>query len=392
VKAIAIFISFFLSQSLYSQLTAPYNLVSDSSFENNKFIPTEYSCLGANGTWNSPTRATTDLFSKAGKKQKKISRVDVPTNGMGKQEPHSGKSYAGLFACSHGYYREYMQTLLKSGLEPGKEYILSMYVSLADYSQLAVDKIGICLTGDKVRYENSEVIRDLKPMYIQLEEEIGTDTEEWHKLELIFKAKGGETNLLVGAFAIKRLWKTGNPLPPRELASPINRQIERDAYYYFDDISLYEYKREKIDTTEYASVNIFTYTEVPDTESVEPVTIEKVETEMITAFKKVLFQSGSSVLQPVSFPELDVLAIYLKGDLKKNIEIFGHTDNAGDENKNIELSTSRAKAVADYLIARGLDPGRVTYKGFGSSKPIDTNDTEEGRKENRRVEFKITRQ
>jgi hypothetical protein len=107
------------------------------------------------------------------------------------------------------------------------------------------------------------------------------------------------------------------------------------------------------------------------------------------AFKNVLFQSGEAVLSAASFPELDIIASYMKVDPKMYIEIYGHTDNAGDENKNLELSKKRAAAVGDYLIAKGVNIANVSSSGYGSAKPLGTNETAEGRKQNRRVEIFI---
>jgi len=384
VKSIFPCVLFFI----WFQNALAQNLIADSSFESNKFIPIDYSSLGASTTWNSPTRGTTDLFCKCDKKLKKSSHVDVPQNAMGIQDAHSGNCYAGFFACSHGFYREYLQTSLSQALQPNKEYILSMYISLSDYSRLAIDKLGVCFMNKSVKYEHSGVITDIRPMYIPLEDEVGMDIDEWHQLTLIFKAKGGENTLLIGSFGIKRLWQTGNTVP-KEVSSPINKNIERDAYYYVDDISIFEYKREVIDTTE-APENPYFALMKPDsaiTEIIEPETIEQVPSNVVLAFKNVLFQSGESILSPVSFPELNIIASYMKADPNKYIQIYGHTDNVGDEAKNLDLSTKRAKAVGNYLIAKGVNAINVTSAGYGSSKPVGSNETEEGRKQNRRVEF-----
>ncbi len=370
------------------QNTLAQNLIPDSSFESNKFIPLDYSAIAANNSWNSPSRGTTDLFCECKKKDKKNSRVDVPKNAMGEQAARTGKCYAGIFLCSHGFYREYLQTPLQYPMQAGKEYVLSMYVSLSDYSRIAIDKIGVCFLAKQVKQDHSGVLTELRPMYIPLEEEVGMDINEWHQLTLIYKAKGGEDNLLIGSFGIKRLWKTGNTVP-QEISSPINRSIERDAYYYFDDITIYEYKREVIDTAEAPDNPYFALMEpeIPDTIVVEPETIENVPSDIVLAFKNVLFQSGESVLSPLSFPELNIIASYMKADPNKYIQIYGHTDNVGDETKNLELSTNRAKAVGNYLVAKGVNTINVTSAGYGSIKPIGSNETDEGRKQNRRVEF-----
>jgi OOP family OmpA-OmpF porin len=71
------------------------------------------------------------------------------------------------------------------------------------------------------------------------------------------------------------------------------------------------------------------------------------------------------------------------------VEVKGHTDNVGSEEVNMELSKERAKAVVRYLIREGVDKDKISYSYYGMSKPLTTNDTEEGRTMNRRVEFEI---
>ena len=72
------------------------------------------------------------------------------------------------------------------------------------------------------------------------------------------------------------------------------------------------------------------------------------------------------------------------------VQVNGHTDNTGTDARNNQLSLERAKAVADYLISNGIDAKRLAWKGFGASKPVAGNDTEEQRALNRRTEFVIT--
>ena len=72
------------------------------------------------------------------------------------------------------------------------------------------------------------------------------------------------------------------------------------------------------------------------------------------------------------------------------IELSGHTDNVGSEELNQSLSYRRAVSVRNYLLSRGVDSSRVTAKGYGSTQAVDSNDTAEGRANNRRTEFEIT--
>ncbi|HYK91306.1 MAG TPA: OmpA family protein [Acidobacteriota bacterium] len=101
----------------------------------------------------------------------------------------------------------------------------------------------------------------------------------------------------------------------------------------------------------------------------------------------ILFDTGSDVLKPESGPELRNILQLLQGDPKLRFAIEGHTDNQGGPNINGPLSERRAAAVKTWLVQQGIDASRLTSKGFGDSKPIDTNATAEGRANNRRVEF-----
>ncbi len=101
------------------------------------------------------------------------------------------------------------------------------------------------------------------------------------------------------------------------------------------------------------------------------------------------FEFGKFDLLPASFPELDRLAAFMLKDTRYNVLISGHTDDVGSDATNNILSKNRADAVARYLIIKGVDKKRLKVKGFGKSKPIKVNDTEENRQLNRRVEFEL---
>ncbi|MBP9746608.1 MAG: OmpA family protein, partial [Saprospiraceae bacterium] len=92
---------------------------------------------------------------------------------------------------------------------------------------------------------------------------------------------------------------------------------------------------------------------------------------------------------PDSKYELDNLIELMVNNSGVTLEVAGHTDNTGDAGSNLDLSNKRALAVKDYMINRGVDGARLKATGYGQSKPIDSNDTPEGRQNNRRTEFKI---
>ena len=103
----------------------------------------------------------------------------------------------------------------------------------------------------------------------------------------------------------------------------------------------------------------------------------------------IFFNTAESNLLPDSYPELKRLVKILKENPSMTIKLLGHTDNVGTSKDNLILSNERAEAVKNYIIGLGIDGNRITTKGFGFSKPVSTNKTEEGRALNRRVECQI---
>ena len=115
----------------------------------------------------------------------------------------------------------------------------------------------------------------------------------------------------------------------------------------------------------------------------------KVEKETVFHFGSITFETGSDKLNSSSNGTLNLVAQVFLDNPKIKMEIGGHSDNIGDEEFNLELSGKRAVAVKNYFLAKGIKEKQIVTKGYGSSKPIADNSTEEGRLENRRVEFTV---
>ncbi len=107
------------------------------------------------------------------------------------------------------------------------------------------------------------------------------------------------------------------------------------------------------------------------------------------ALRNIFFDIGKSTLRSESDAELDRLVKLMKDVASLKIEISGHTDNTGSAKLNESLSQDRANAVVNYITSKGIASGRMTAKGYGASKPIASNNTEDGRQQNRRTEFEI---
>ncbi len=105
--------------------------------------------------------------------------------------------------------------------------------------------------------------------------------------------------------------------------------------------------------------------------------------------RNVFFETDSYELEETSHTELRNLLLFMRQNPRVVIEISGHTDSTGTFDYNMELSENRSRSVRDYLAGQGIDKERIEYKGYADTKPIDTNETPEGRANNRRTEFAI---
>ena len=110
---------------------------------------------------------------------------------------------------------------------------------------------------------------------------------------------------------------------------------------------------------------------------------------MIVVLKNIFFETDSYALKDESLAELNKLVQFLQENPHIRIEISGHTDNTGTPEYNLRLSDNRAQAVAKYLVKANVAEDRLVCRGYGLSLPVASNETEEGRAQNRRTEVKI---
>lgn len=119
------------------------------------------------------------------------------------------------------------------------------------------------------------------------------------------------------------------------------------------------------------------------------VALKKIEVGNIIVLKNIFFDFDKATIRPESANELERLVKLLNDNPNIKIELGSHTDSKGSDDYNLKLSDSRSKSVVDYLITKGIPATRLVAKGYGETKPIDSNDTDAGRQNNRRTEFKI---
>jgi outer membrane protein OmpA-like peptidoglycan-associated protein len=127
-------------------------------------------------------------------------------------------------------------------------------------------------------------------------------------------------------------------------------------------------------------------------EFTKDVALKKIEIGSTIVLRNIFFDFDKATIRPESANELERLIKLLNDNPTLKIELGSHTDSKGSDDYNWKLSESRSKSVVDYLIGKGISTARLVAKGYGETKPIDTNDTDEGRQNNRRTEFKILEQ
>jgi outer membrane protein OmpA-like peptidoglycan-associated protein len=340
-----------------SLTSAAQNLVPNPGFEMPVKIPDAHN-RGIHNTkfWRTPTFASPDYYHAEGDEI-----TGVPKNDFGTQAAHSGKAYAGI--CITKNYIEYIAVNLTDTLEQGQEYKVELYVSRANKSATSVDEFGVLFT-DKIKWSLEMKGIAQKPSVDFVGGKKYRDKSEWIKLSGTYVAEGFETTVIIGHFIYDH---------PKGYSLP--------CHYYIDDVSVTPVGKE--DEAE-------TKPEVKDTTSTANKKVPEPfspEVGKAVTLKNIFFASNESELLSESFAELDKLVNYLADNPNVTIEINGHTDNTGSEDQNKKLSEARAKAISEYLQSKEIESSRILHKGYGSSKPVATNNTEEGKQLNRRVEF-----
>lgn len=117
--------------------------------------------------------------------------------------------------------------------------------------------------------------------------------------------------------------------------------------------------------------------------------LQPIQNDVAVILKNIFFEHDSYQMKETSYPELNELIHFLKINPTVSVEISGHTDNTGTPEYNLKLSEKRALEIGSYLM-KSIRPERITLNGYGAEKPVDTNDTEQGRSNNRRSELRIT--
>ena len=319
------------------------NLVPNFSFEESKEKPTsmlddghEYADVST--YWETPNLASTDLITHRFKTAK-----------FEPIEAFSGRNMSGIVI--HGdYWSEYLKVELREPLKVGVEYYAEFWVAYCgDYNEDYNSKMtnpffGVYFGEDFFEKTNKQL---LNTPQVFSKQPIELKDKTWVKVSGNFIAKETTDRIYVGQFA--------NPQDPSNMLL---------GYYFIDDVKVVKFSDHS---------TVFTPTEyAPD------------------GLNNIYFETDKYDLLSTSFKTLDEVYGFLNKNQSLEISIVGHTDNRGEMEHNQELSTNRARAVMNYLVNKGIDSSRLKFSGKGASSPVASNLTEDGRQENRRVEFKAS--
>ncbi|MBS1634520.1 MAG: OmpA family protein [Bacteroidetes bacterium] len=355
---ISIYLLFFLPVLVSGQTTGTddvrKNLVPNGSFEN-------YRKKSASIRQAIPWQqiASVDYY------QEPISNDTTRDKGA-----HSGNCYAGLRFQKK--YKEFLQVKLADALHRGTVYEFEMYVRLAFWSNASLKSFGVLFSKAGYKSQGDAI----KTCIIDSVCKKGSfiNGYQWFKIRGRYQADGGEKYITIGNF-MPRVGKDMTRINVFKLGF-------KEAYYFVDDISLMK-AREPEQKVKVEIVGSF----VADEDSVLEVKTDIKVGEKVQ-LKNIFFENGRYYLLPESYAELNKLAQYLIHHPQMEIRINGHSDNSGSKAKNQKLSELRAREVFEYLIKKGAQ-NKMYFKGFGSNFPVASNDTEDGKARNRRVEFEI---
>jgi OOP family OmpA-OmpF porin len=310
--------------------------------------------------WSSATTASPDVYGPG---------VHVPVDwaekGFGKQKPHGGASMAGLtlFGCTNGkpHCREYVEIQLAEPLVIGQSYYVEFWVAAMTRS-LWINNIGAYFSVSEIKRTTDEVL--VRPAQVQSAELVKSRSGQWAKVSGYFVAKYEAEYIIIGNFSDDE----------STLSELSGDDAYNYAYYYVDDVLV-----KKVPPFQPVPIK-------PD-----DLTRQPLEPGKPIRLKNIYFEFDRDELMPRSYVELNKLLGILKSYPKMVIEIVGHTDHMGDDVYNVGLSKRRAEAVIRFLTENNIAKTRLRSRGEGERQPIATNETDEGRQLNRRVEFVVVR-
>ncbi|MGW9687101.1 OmpA family protein [Flagellimonas sp. 2504JD1-5] len=332
------------------------NLIVNAGFENYNSCPSNIVGLDVLlENVSLPTSSSGDYYNQCGSED-----FGVPTNFKGEQKATEGSGYTGLYFYALNNYREYVQLNTTKTLREKHPYKISLQVSLAETSKLALKNMSIILANKKVKVPNSSVLTsarlDLQENFKFHEVELKAnnsmaETEDWVTLTAEFDAKGFESHIILGNFKSNgdtQLLKSGEPA----LSSDFS-------YYYVDNFMLEELPRINYDK------------------------------DKIYVLERNPFEPKGYELDAKAMASVNKIFKFLKENAEVQMKITGHADAESPEYSKF-ISSLRARAVALHLKKLGISDDRIVWEGVGDTKPLRNGKKTAGNFEDGRIEFVMT--
>jgi outer membrane protein OmpA-like peptidoglycan-associated protein len=431
---------------VFCSVSEAQNLIENPSFENYKKLPTGTSQWNLMENWTNPQHGTGmknpgspdfyHLDSKGGNSQLP-SPAWVDGEGI-EVYPKEGSAVAGIIGCSNSDLHEYITIALNRKVAIGERIKISFY-----YTNGAKRSVGTKITKlgtyFSVAYPNSSQNR---MNVIPQTEMKATFSKDWALYEGEFVATEEYQYMTIGGFrgpedesfqvgtdngmfgdwayyfidgvtvektgtetflpeekkaGIKFIFKSEDDQTLIKVKGEFIINDNQIKQKFEDSVFIVKEKTPTKITISASAPGYFSWTKtlegerIPVENSNRIIHLKPITKGSTIVLENILFNAGSPVILPSSHDELNKLVTFLNENPQTEILISGHTDNRGNAEIDLELSKKRAVNVMNYLIQHGISGKRITAKGFGMTKPIADNNTEEGRAKNRRVEFSIVK-
>jgi OmpA-OmpF porin, OOP family len=265
----------------------------------------------------------------------------------------------------------------------------------------------VCMTCKKFLSDNASKVQDLIAAFVQAGDQVrsfsdvktyafGLDAKIWNDKDANFwmGLYNGKTqgDMKLGGSMVYNLKDLVN-----EFGLQGNTDIYKQVYTTFKDLHTKLYPKElagapdyfKAVDKSYMAAVVSNHPELLEGKALKVDYSGAITTKVASKAVHVNFATGSATISPSSFQMLNEIASDAIASEGLKVGVYGHTDNTGDESKNVVLSEARAASVAQYLIQHGLTSERIESKGYGDAQPIADNNTAAGKAQNRRVEIAL---
>jgi|688.fasta_scaffold01715_11 outer membrane protein OmpA-like peptidoglycan-associated protein len=358
------------------------NLISDASFEVSevKLLKGYNQLTTFLKSWSSPNATSADLYNN----MVKSTKVSVPKNDYGTEEPIDGSSYAGFraFTKDPKKTRTYVQTKLTKKMSKDKLYCVRFNVSLADLSKWGVNNIGVFVSDRKIQNTTDNALTFIPHITEKSNKSIIT-MEGWETICGTYLATGKEEYIVIGCFG------TEDNLRLEKVKKPASQEgvVMADAYYYLDNVEIVEIEAQ--------SQCFCGKTEDRDPDLIYSRSTAKgidMKPEQIVTATAVWFSFLSAEIPNMFEPELQEIITIMKNDPDMKIELVGHSEldeiNEAKINRYyLGIAQTRAESVKKYLVDNGIDAASITITSKDNTVPASVKTTPLGKAQNRRVEF-----